>query len=101
MKIHKYRLSVKDHQRISLPSQSEILSVINQHDEIMLYANVDENKEAVDIDIYIHGTGYETDKSADLFLGTVGLCDNNLILHVFADSAQFDWYDMHPTKRLR
>lgn len=100
-RVFKYKLAIEDHQKLTLPVHSTILSVINQNEEVVLYAKVnDEQKNTSDIDIYIHGTGHEVAKEADLFLGTVALRNGVFILHVFADSAQFIWDDMHPSKRV-
>lgn len=100
-RVFKYKLAIEDHQKLTLPSRCTILSVINQNEEVVLYAKVnDEEKNTSDIDIYIHGTGHEVEREADLFLGTVALRNDALILHVFADSSQFYWNEIFPSKRL-
>lgn len=93
-KIFKYNLEVTDKQTLKLPPGSHILSVMNQRDNIVLYALVwpTENKEVYeDVSIRIVGTGHDIDffipaerfGGGYKFLGTVSLHGGALMFHVF------------------
>lgn len=84
-RIYKYNLESTDKQIISLPYNSQLLSVAEQYENIVLYALVD-TKEAKtkDVTIIIHGTGHNADDvDAAHFLGTVKLMNGGLMFHVF------------------
>jgi hypothetical protein len=93
-KIFKYNLEVVDKQTIKLPPGSRVLSVMNQRDNIVLYALVHpiNNKNLIeDVSIRIVGTGHDIDffipnpnlTDGYKFLGTVSLHDGALMFHVF------------------
>lgn len=92
-KIFKYPLGITDNQTIKLPRGAHILSVMNQHDNIVLYALVnDDEKKNVSVSIKIVGTGHSVNfpicspmfvNDAYKFLGTVSLYGGELMFHVF------------------
>lgn len=91
-KIFKYKLEVTDEQIVKLPSGSRVLSVMNQNDNIVLYALVSDNEiDTEEVSIRIVGTGHDIDffiPAAGFgggyeFLGTVSLYDGTLMFHVF------------------
>lgn len=93
-KVFKYNLEVTDEQTLKLPPGSRVLSVMNQRDNIVLYALVNpiNNKNLTeDISIRIVGTGHDIDffipnpNLADgyKFLGTISLHGGALMFHVF------------------
>lgn len=85
-RVYKYKLEIQDHQVVSLPKGARILSVANQREDIVLYAEVDDEQKGItDIDIFIHGTGHVMNENANLFLGTVLLREGYLVFHVFAN----------------
>lgn len=89
-KVYKYELSSDSEQVIDLPIKSKILSVVNQHEKIVLYVSVnDSEKETRPIRVYLCGTGQNIPPRADVFLGTVSLQHGNVMIHVFLDSFQF------------
>lgn len=88
-KIYKYVLKPVGEQTINLPQGSQVLSVMNQFDNIVLYALVSDNKKYTEnVSIKIVGTGHDIDFNIDptcgyKFLGTVSLYDGELMFHVF------------------
>jgi len=88
-KIYKYVLDNVKGQTIKLPQGSQVLSVMNQYDKIVLYALVPDNKKYTEnVSIKIVGTGHDIDFNIDptcgyKFLGTVSLYDGELMFHVF------------------
>ncbi len=92
LKIFKYPLEITDDQTIKLPHGARILSVMNQHDNIVLYALVnDKEKKIESVSTRIVGTGHDIDffipaagfGGGYKFLGTVSLYDGKLMFHVF------------------
>jgi hypothetical protein len=82
-KIFKYIL---DGNPLTLPAGSKVISVKNQHDNIVLYAIVDTDiKDKMIYSIFITGTGQEIGKDLTdyTFLGTVALMCGDLMFHVF------------------
>ena len=55
--IYKYELTLQTHQVIDMPYAAEILTMQMQGDQIMLWANVDTEKETTPRTIVIAGTG--------------------------------------------
>jgi len=82
-KIYKYNLYITDQQFIEIPG--EILSVANQNENIVLYALVNDNWTPVKYSILIVGTGNPIDDCIRdyKFLGTVPICNDKLMWHVF------------------
>jgi hypothetical protein len=85
-KIYKYILQITDHQTLTLPKGSKILSVAEQHDNIVLYALVDTvTGDVENVPIIIRGTGHTANYvEGCAFLGTVKLSGGRLMFHVFA-----------------
>jgi hypothetical protein len=73
-------------ERIELPKDSKVLSVINQRENICLYALTTDSEDIESYEFYFFGTGWDLheDILEDLsFLGTVSITHGTLIWHVF------------------
>ena len=91
-RIYKYTLELVDKQTIELPRKAEILSVLTQRDNVVLYALVDDGDvdphDLEAIEIRIVGTGHAfVDRDEYVFLGTVMHYDGDLIWHIFRRDA--------------
>jgi hypothetical protein len=85
--IFKYPIEVTDEQKVKLPSDSLIISAINQNGQLVIYALVDtEEKDTEEKTIRIFGTGHPCDvEEFDYnFLGSVVTGD--FVWHIFAES---------------
>lgn len=85
-KIYKYTLKPTDFQILELPKKSNIISVIEQKNQIVLYAIVNDDISETELyDIIIKETGHDLPENFDLytFLGSVNLINGSLIFHVF------------------
>jgi len=87
-RIYKYELSPTDRQVLNLPKGTEILSVIDQWNDIVLYALIDENfvHDTEPFTFIIRGTGHDAGnfkRQNYIFLGTVKLQEGAVMLHVF------------------
>jgi hypothetical protein len=84
-RIFKYPIPVTDHTRLLLPKGSRILSVLNQREQVVLYALVEDA--TLDTEVWvieIRGTGHPAMDLEDFpFVGTVELA-GVLVFHVFA-----------------
>ena len=85
--IYKYKLPFEDIVELELPKDARVLSAINQHEDIVIYALVDTKEAETRIYTFrIIGTGHAIDKN-DLkyyhFLNSVSLRHGALIFHVF------------------
>jgi hypothetical protein len=87
MKIFKYPVLIEDESTIILPYGAQILSVVNQHDNIFIYALIDtpENVSKKKITVRVIGTGNEMPADSYLFefLGTVPHLGGRYMWHVF------------------
>ena len=82
--VFKYELIATDEQKLTLPANAEILSVVNQNEDIVLYALVDTTVRGLQSHtIYIHGTGHVVSGEDIAFIGTVALHGGRLMFHVF------------------
>lgn len=91
-KVFKYQLKIQAEQEIELPSHSRILSVKNQRNSIVLYAEVREDiKETKKIKVFLVCTGDKVPLDATLFLDTVLLNNGIYVLHVYLSGSQFYW----------
>ena len=82
-RIFKYPLRITYTQELSLPIGSEILSVANQDDNIVLYALVDDSLPCThNYQVRIYGTGDVATDEAD-FVGTVSMHNSRFMFHVF------------------
>lgn len=87
-KIFKYSLAVTDDQQVVLPLGTKVLSVAEQHGNVVLYAVVNESEHRVEHrEVRIHGTGHNCSETLDdynfNFIGTVKLQGGALMFHVF------------------
>jgi len=84
-RIYKYSLDTIDQQVLRLPSNSKVLSVAAQGDNIVLYVRIDDTiVRMTDCLVLIHGTGHDADDTIDsTFVGTVNLYNGTLMFHVF------------------
>jgi len=84
--IYKFKLKATDRQDLALPKDSIILSVIEQRDEIVIYALVESEERETEVhEVFIVGTGHPARhiwEDDDLeFLGTVKIM--MLVFHIF------------------
>jgi hypothetical protein len=85
-KIFKYTLNITDTQMLDLPFKSKILSVMEQNNNIVLYAVVNEHQGIMDkYTIAVIGTGNPISIDIDkyTFLNTVKLHNGTLMFHIF------------------
>ena len=86
--IYKYELSVYTLQTVSLPINSTVLSVVEQHQKVVVYAIVDVEQENIEEIVFlVLGTGEVFDNNIDgySFLNTVKLSGGSLMFHVFVE----------------
>lgn len=89
--IHKYILTTRDDQDISMPSGPsgiQLLHVAFQHGDLCLWARVDPGYPTRDVRVHIRGTGHPMGE-AELgarHIGTVMSTSGNLVFHVFANT---------------
>jgi len=86
--IYKYELSEEKIQWVSLPLNSTVLSVVEQHEKIVMYAIVDSEQENTqEIEFLLLGTGQIFNYVFDdyTFLNTVNLSGGSLMFHVFVE----------------
>ena len=57
--IWKFPLEITDVQRISMPVDADVISVVNQNNQIVLYAIVDDTAPRENREVRIFGTGNE------------------------------------------
>ena len=86
--IYKYKLEPEDRQVLNLPKGAEILSVVEQRDEVVIYAFVEEDNisDTEPLTFIIRGTGHDAGnfkRQNYTFLGTVKLEGGALMFHVF------------------
>ena len=94
-KVFKYQLKIQEEQEIELPSHSRVLSVKNQRNSIVLYAEVRKDiKETNKIKVFLVCTGDKVPSDATLFLDTILLNDGNYVLHVYLSGSQFYWDEL-------
>lgn len=86
MRIHKYPLAqlpgqVQD---VPMPEAAHILSVDEQHKELVLWAVVNEAKPMVAKKFIVYGTGNPVDTALTLhFIGTTMHQNGHLVWHIF------------------
>lgn len=86
--IHKFKLALTTTQKIELPVGAEILSVINQQENAVLYAKVDPKEKEIEeriINIYPTGSEpFKIESGFELnFLATLSFKVGTLIFHFF------------------
>jgi len=81
--VYKYKLTAGENE-LKLPKGYQVLSVINQFDNIMLYCLVEsEDEDSLDTTkVQVVGTGWEAPRGCK-FIGTVTTLDGALVWHVF------------------
>ena len=85
-KIFKYVIPVTDESELQLPAGAQILSVMGQRNEIVLYAIVNTSIDVVKtVSVRVVGTGHmiDFDTNEYKFVGTVFLHSGALMFHVF------------------
>ena len=86
--IWKYTLEIVDSQTIEVPGGSELLSVIEQNNELVLYALVNPSIPTQSFNVQIKGTGHPVDSTLLLnyyFFGTVSTRNGSLVWHIFIE----------------
>jgi hypothetical protein len=90
--IYKYKLEVDDIQTIEIQGLQRILSVEEQNDNIVLYAQINTVfpnplRKSDQVEIIITGTGHDRPELNKVgywtFLGTVKMMGGDLMFHVF------------------
>lgn len=83
--IHKYTLSsFTDNSSVGMPQGAKILSVQEQHDSLVVWAEVDESLKHVIRNFYVAKTGLSyLPEEATNFVGTVQLQQGNYVVHVY------------------
>lgn len=90
--VFKYPLEPTDYQEIEIKGLMRVLSVEEQNEDIVLYAQVNTEPPRPEyqydiIEVIILGTGHDRPELKEVgkwnFLGTVKLLEGNLMFHVF------------------
>lgn len=82
--IYKYTMPQHENVVLDLPKGAEVLSVLNQREELVLYAKVDPTATEVEPQQFaVRGTGHVLSGEEGAFIGTVSFMSGSLILHVF------------------
>jgi hypothetical protein len=105
--IHKYRLQVPDDIReasLIMPQGARMLSVQEQQNRIMLWAEVDTERPPATYRFSIYGTGHPIDEdNPGRYIGTVLQMGGNLVWHIFdlgevEDAPEVETEDMFEDK---
>jgi hypothetical protein len=91
-KIFKYVIPITDESKLQLPAGAQIFSVIEQRNEIVLYAIINTFVEVTKtVSIRVVGTGHviNFDLNEYKFLGTISLCGGTLMFHVFFSDYEY------------
>ena len=90
--IYKYPIETTDYQKIELPLNSIILSVVTIEEKLFLYANIDsDEQQKISVEINIYGTGHQIKSelySKWRFMGTFPTFGGQLVWHVFISKLQ-------------
>jgi hypothetical protein len=90
MKVYKYQLNkFEPVQFLELPLGSSILSVLNQYEELVVYALVHESaiNQAHKLDVMMTGQDFDLPPKGR-FVGTVGFQSNRYVIHVFEENPE-------------
>lgn len=83
-RVYKYVLAATEQQVLFLPKGSEVLSVAEQRNDMVLYAMVrDDAGEVERHTVRVHGTGHPVHDDPGRFIGTVNLHGGALMFHMF------------------
>lgn len=82
-RIWKYKLDTTDLQTIIAHRPAKCLTVQTQGEEVYLWALVDDSEVTKNIYIEMIGTGSPIPNNLRVYLGTVQLLNEKLVLHVF------------------
>jgi len=91
--IYKFHVAGKDQQIVHIKGFRKLLTVEEQYNSIVLYAEVDtENEDITEIPIRVAGTGHSLDGIGDnyRYLGTVKIMEGRLVFHVYADTSRIE-----------
>jgi hypothetical protein len=82
--VHKYVVKKDGTRELTLPKGAEILSAVNQFNDLCIYAMVSTEKELDTYALEVYGTG-ETIRHTEgyTFLNTVVMLGGNFVCHVF------------------
>lgn len=81
--IWKFDLAVQDVQTVSAPVGWQPLTVANQRDHLVLWAQVDPDQPHKEYRVFVHGTGNLTHPEASHYIGSAQFMDGRLVWHVF------------------
>lgn len=83
--IYKYPLEILNEQVVKLPWRYEVLCVMNQKEQIVLYAEVDTSERDIPVHVYIFGTGHDMHRLPPNahYIGSVQTNGGNLVWHVY------------------
>lgn len=83
MKIFKQKLKRVDLQTISLPWNSNILTVQIQNDEPVIWYECEPNNSLTDIKIAMYPTGLELPHNVGRYIATIQLENGSVVIHVY------------------
>lgn len=84
--IHKFVLAITDEQFVPIKGFVRMLSVLNQREQVVLYAEVDPDGPNVNVSVQIFGTGHSLTvrRTTAEFIGSVSMAGGDLVWHVYA-----------------
>jgi hypothetical protein len=91
-KVWKFPLKAQMHQKVTVPRGANVLSAVNQGDDIVLYADIyperyadPTNMPTEELDVIALGTGHECDHNLASydFLSTVPMPRDGLVFHIY------------------
>ncbi len=84
MTVFKYTLPITNSAALDLPHGAEVLSVLNQREDLVLYVKVDPSEPVIEERHFVvRGTGHPFDGNEGAFIGSVSFQGGALIFHVF------------------
>lgn len=82
--IYKYTMPQHENVVLDLPKGAQVLSVLNQREDLVLYAKVDPDTSEIEPQQFaVRGTGHRFTGEEGTFIGTVSFMGGSFILHVF------------------
>ncbi len=83
-KIFKYHLPIAGPTVIvAMPNNPKILSAGNQNEQVMVWADVEEDNQLEDHLFFIRGTGHPMHSQESTFIDTVIVAGGSLVWHIF------------------